>query len=177
VNEINTLPPYTDLSTFYNSAKVRASFEHYLKFPGEIRAGYDYEAMVRNFDENALSVIKNNPDVNFRVYFPPYSILQFVAMREIAPDTLQLVYKFSAYVIHRLLLLPNVTVYDFRDASEITHDLHDYLDTIHHSPAIDLKVLSSMAAGDHLVTRDAPTASIERLKRQVEVYRVDKIEP
>jgi hypothetical protein len=177
VNEINTLPTYIDLSTVYNSAKARASLTHYLEFPKEIRTGYDYEAMVRNFERDAVSLIKSNPDVEFRVYFPPYSILQFVAMREIAPDTLQLVYKFSAHVFDRLLLLPNVKVYDFRDASEITHDLTNYLDTVHHSPAIDLKVLSYMAAGNHLVRRDAPTASIERLKKQVEGYRLDQIQP
>jgi hypothetical protein len=177
VNEINTLPAYFDLSTAYNSTKARASFRHYLEFPEEIRIGYNYEAMVRNFERDAVSLIKRNPGVEFRVYFPPYSILQFVAMRDIAPDTLQLVYKFSTYVFNRLLLLPNVKVYDFRDANEITHDLTNYLDTVHHSPAIDLKVLSYMAAGNHLVSGDAPTASIERLKKQVEDYRLDQIQP
>ncbi len=98
-------------------------------------------------------------------------------MREIAPNTLQMVYKFSAYVFDRLLQLPNVKIYDFRDASEITHDLTNYLDTVHHSPVIDLKVLSYMAAGNHLVGRDAPTASIERLRKQVEDYRLDQIQP
>jgi hypothetical protein len=176
-DEINILWPDFDLSTAYNSTNARASFAHYLKFPDEIRAGYDYEAMVRNFERDAVSLIKNNTGVEFRIYFPPYSILQFVIMREKAPDTLQTVNKFSAYVFDRLLQLPNVEVYDFRDASEITHDLTNYLDTVHHSPAIDLKVLSYMAAGNHLVSRDAPTASIERLKKQVEGYRLDQIQP
>jgi hypothetical protein len=173
VNEINTLPLSTDLSTFYNAAKVRASFAHHLKFPEEMRAGYEYEAMVRNFERDAVHLIKNNPDVEFRIFVPPYSILQLVAMREVAPDTLQLVYRFSAYVFDRLLQLPNVRVYDFRDASEITHDLTNYLDTVHHSPATDRKVLSYLAAGTHLVSSDAPTASIERLKQQVDAYRLD----
>src|SRR5260370_12615445 len=97
-------------------------------------------------------------------------------MREVAPDALQMVYKFSAYAFDRLLQLPNVKVYDFRDVSEITHDLHNYLDTIHHSPEIDLKVLSYLAAENHLLSRDAPTASIERLKQQVVAYRLEPME-
>jgi hypothetical protein len=127
--------------------------------------------MVRNFERDAVSLIEKNPDVNFRIYFPPYSILQFVVMREAAPDTLRLVYKFSAYVIDRLLSLPNVNVYDFRDAQNITHDLGNYFDLVHHSPLVDLQILSKLTAEEHTVKRDAPTASIKRLQSQVEAYQ------
>jgi hypothetical protein len=171
VNEINALPASVDLTSFYNAAKSQAAYAYNLKNPSEISAGYNYEAMVRNFERDAIGLIEKNPDVEFRIYFPPYSILQFVAMREIAPDTLQLVYKFSAYVVERLLSLPNVTVSDFRDAQDITHDLNNYLDLLHHSPVVDLKVLSGLAAGEHAVRRAAPLASIKRLQSQVEAYR------
>jgi hypothetical protein len=172
VNEINALPASADLASFYNASKTKASYAYNLKNPSEISAGYDYEAMVRNFERYAIGLIVKNPNVEFRIYFPPYSILQFVAMREIAPDTLQLVYKFSAYVIDRLLSLPNVTVSDFRDDQDITHDLNNYLDLLHHSPIVDLKVLSGLAAGEHEVSRAAPLASIKRLQGHVEAYRL-----
>ena len=171
VDEINALPASADLSSFYNSSKIRASYSYNLKHPSEISAGYNYEAMVRNFERDAIGLIEKNPDVQFRIYFPPYSILQFVTMREAAPDTLQLVYKFSAYVIDRLLTLPNVTVSDFRDAEQLTHDLNNYLDLVHHSPVVDLQVLSNLAAGNYAVSRDAPMASIKRLQGQVKAYR------
>ena len=61
-------------------------------------------------------------------------------------------------------------------AREITHDLNNYGDVIHHLPAVDLRVLSILAAEKYLVDRAAPTASLERLKAQVEAYRVDNIE-
>jgi len=60
-------------------------------------------------------------------------------------------------------------------ASEITHDLNNYGDVIHHSPAIDLKVLSLLAEGKYAVDRAAPTAPLDRLKAQVETYRVGDI--
>lgn len=170
-NEINALPVSADLASLYNASKAKASYAYNMKNPSEISAGYNYEAMVRNFERDAVGLIEKYPDVEFRIYFPPYSILQFVAMREAAPDTLQLVYKFSAYMIGRLLSLPNVTVFDFRDAQDITHDLNNYLDLVHHSPVVDLKVLSSLAAREYVVTREAPTASIRRLQSQVEAYR------
>ena len=37
--------------------------------------------MVRNFERDAVGLIARHPDVQFDIYLPPYSILQWVAMR------------------------------------------------------------------------------------------------
>ena len=134
-------------------------------------------AVIHGFERDAIGLIAANPDVTFDIYLPPYSILQWVAMRDAAPSgTLQSVYDFSAYFCRRLAAFPNVRLHDFRGVSEVTHDLNDYADVIHHSPAVDLKVLSWLAEGKYLVDRAAPTASLDRLKAQVEAYRIENVE-
>jgi hypothetical protein len=70
-----------------------------------------------------------------------------------------------------------VRLYDFRSVREVTHDLSNYSDVIHHSPAIDLKVLSWLAEGKYLVDRAAPTAYLDELKAQVEAYRMEERAP
>jgi hypothetical protein len=70
--------------------------------------------------------------------------------------------------------LPNVRLYDFRAVKEVTHDLENYGDVIHHSPAIDLKVLSWLAEGKYRVEPSAPLASLEQLEAQVEAYRLER---
>jgi len=45
---------------------------------------------------------------------------------------------------------------------------------IHHSPAIDLKVLQMLAERKYVVDPAAPLASLERLKAQVEAYRLER---
>jgi hypothetical protein len=178
VDDINALRPDFDLAGAYNAKKVSAAFR---RITDPVRSaylteGYDYDAMVRHFERDAIPLIENHPDVKFDIYFTPYSILQFVAMRDASPATLKTVYDFSAYASKRLVQFPNVRLFDFRVAKEVTHDLNNYGDVIHHSPAIDLKVLSWLAGGDYLVSRDAPTASTELLKAQVEAYRTDGLE-
>ena len=69
---------------------------------------------------------------------------------------------------------PNVSLHDFRAVREITHDLSNYGDVIHHSPTIDLKVLSLMAERKYRRRSEAPLASLERLKAQVEAYRMSQ---
>jgi hypothetical protein len=71
---------------------------------------------------------------------------------------------------------PNVRLFDFRSLSEVTHDLNNYSDVVHHSPAIDLKVLDWIAQGKYRVDRSEPTASLELLKTQVAAYRVEDAE-
>lgn len=176
VDDINSLRPDFDVPGFYNAKKSMAAFT---RITDPVRSsylaeGYDYDAMVRNFERDAVGLIAKNPEVEFDIYFPPYSILQFVAMRDASPASLKIVYDFSAYAGRRLTQFSNVTLYDFREAKEITHDLNNYSDVIHHSPDIDLKLLSMLGSGKYAVDRAAPTASLEQLKAQVEAYRVER---
>jgi hypothetical protein len=178
VDDINVLRPDFDVAGFYNAKKAVAAFRR-ITDPvrnSYLAEGYDYDAMVRHFEHDAVALIENNPNVKFDIYFTPYSILQFVAMRDASPATLKIVYDFSVYASQRLAQFPNVRLFDFRVAKEVTHDLNNYGDVIHHSPAIDLKVLSWLAAGNYLVSRDAPTASTELLKAQVDAYRTEELE-
>jgi hypothetical protein len=178
VNDINVLRPDFNVAGFYNARNAVAAFK---RITDPVRSaylaeGYDYDAMVRGFERNAVDLIENHPDVTFDIYFPPYSILQFVAMRDASPATLKIVTDFSIYASRRLAQFSNVRLFDFRVAKDVTHDLNNYGDVIHHSPAIDLKVLSWLAAGDYRVSRDAPAEPTELLKAQVEAYRSEELE-
>ena len=176
VDDINTLRPDVDIAEAYNAARARAAFAD-ITDPGRSRylaEGYDYDAMVRNFERDAVGLIAGHPDVTFDIYFPPYSILQWVAMRDASPSTLKIVYDFTAYAAKRLAQLPNARLHDFRAVRDVTHDLNNYADVIHHSPDVDLKVLAWLAAEKYVVDRAAPTASLDRLKAQVEAYKVER---
>ena len=176
VDDIYALRPDFDVAGTYNAANAMAEFAHITE-PSRapyLGAGYNYDAEVKNFERDAIGLIASPPDVTFDIYFPPYSILQWVAMRDASPATLQLVYDFSGYMSRRLVEFPNVRLFDFRTVQDVTHDLNNYSDVVHHSPAIDDKVLQMLASRQHLVDRSAPTASLEQLKAQVAAYRVQR---
>lgn len=176
VDDINALHPRFDVAGFYNAKNALASYKRIIDPANRflIAQGYDYDALVRNFERDAIGLIAANPDVKFDIYFPPYSILQFVSMRDASPSTLKIVTDFSAYAAPRLLQFANVNLHDFREAKEITHDLSNFGDVIHHSPATDLKVLGLLAAKKYQVDRAAPLASLERLKAQIEAYQIER---
>ncbi len=176
VDDINALSADVEISEAYNAKKAVAAFRRIIdpvrsKY---LAVGFDYDAMVRNFERDAIALIAANPDVRFDIYFTPYSILHFVAMREASPATLKIVYDFSAYASRRLTGFSNVGLHDLRTARQITHDLSNYGDVIHHSPAIDLKVLEMLRDGKYVVDRAMPAASLDRLKTQIEAYQVER---
>ena len=176
IDDLNTLRPDFDVAGFYNAKAALSSFRR-ITDPArnaEIAAGYDYDAMVAAFERDAIGLIERNPDVTFDIYFTPYSILQFVAMRDASSSTLKITYDFTAYAFPRLTKYSNVRLHDFREVKAITHDLDHYADVIHHSPAIDLKVLHMLAERKYVVDPVAPLASLERLKAQVEAYRLER---
>jgi hypothetical protein len=175
VDDVNALGPDFDTAGFYNRKNAIAAFTRNIDpvRSGRLAAGYDYDAMVRNFERDAIGLIAQNPDVTFDIYFAPYSILHFVAMRDASPATLKIAYDFSAHAFPRLAQLPNVRLHDFRTVREATHDLGNYGDLVHHSPAVDLKILSWLAERKYVVDPKAPNASLDRLKAQVEAYRLE----
>src|SRR6202035_419133 len=112
----------------YNAKRSLAAFR-YVTDP--VRRRYladdtEYDMKVRVFERDAIGLIAANPDVMFEIYLPPYSILQWVSMRDTSPEILGRVYDFSAYFCRRVTAFPNVRLFDFRSASEITHDLNNY---------------------------------------------------
>jgi len=175
VDDIFALSPDIDVGKAYNATKATVAFTN-ITDPARsagLAEGYDYDAMVRNFERDAVGLIASHPGVDFDIYFPPYSILQWVAMRDASPATLKIVYDLTTHISRRLAEFPNVRLHDFRGVRDVTHDLDNYSDVIHHSPAVDLKVLSWLASGTYLVDRSALAASQERLKVQVEAYQID----
>ena len=175
VDDINTLQPGDDAGAMYHARRAMAAYS-YITDP--VRSRYllddtDYDMKVRVFERDAIGFIRAHPDVTLDVYLPPYSILQWVALRETSPETLKSVYAFSAYFCRRLMEFPNVRLFDFRAVNEVTHDLNNYSDVIHHSPDIDLKVLAWLAQGKYRVDRARPTEYLDQLRAQVEAYRIE----
>ncbi|QOZ74405.1 hypothetical protein XH83_02410 [Bradyrhizobium sp. CCBAU 53351] len=176
VDDIYALPRDFDVARDYNAKKALASFAYITspvrsRFLGE---GYSYDAMVRHFERDAVDLVARHPDVTFDIYLPPYSILQFVAMREASPETLKIVTDLTARIAERLTQLPNVRLHDFRAIKAVTHDLDNYSDVIHHSPKVDAMVLQWLRSSEYRVDPNAPLASLNELKKQVEAYRVER---
>jgi len=103
---------------------------------------YSYESFIKNFDDNFLPLVQENPETNFYVFFPPYSILQFIDMQN--DRWLNNALRFKLHIFTQLSKYKNVKMYDLQVASHITHDLLKYKDVSHYLEEVNLWILKQI---------------------------------
>lgn len=107
---------------------------------------YDFALMRERFDNSLRKVISDSGEgINWYVYFPPYSIAEFMLLYKYGD--LDAYMQFKEYATSVLLQLPNVTLYDFQNAPWITN-LHEYMDVRHHSHAYNKAIIQAIYDGD-----------------------------
>lgn len=106
---------------------------------------FDLEQMKTRFDESLYPVLKNSTDVTWYVYFPPYSILEFIIYDKF--EDLDNILDFKSYIFNALNGLSNVEMFDFQCAPWITN-LDEYMDLRHHSHQYNKSILHSIKNGE-----------------------------
>jgi hypothetical protein len=130
----------------------------------------DLGVMSRSLEDNAIALIKGHPEIQFDIYFPPYSILNAKFYQMNSPIMYERLLAFQSLVIKQLIASKNVRVFDFSDDASITHNLDLYKDMGHFDASINELIVRSIATGDHLIDPADPEASIWRLRAQVAAY-------
>lgn len=128
----------------------------------------DPEWVRRNLEENLLPSIENYPGVEFIVSLPPYSLLFWQA--RLSRGHLDDSFTMLRTVTERLLACENVKLYSFLNWPEVTENLDNYKDPIHHSPEVNRLMLEEMAAGRHRLDNDNCGAELDALYQSVTHY-------
>lgn len=98
----------------------------------------DFSRMEERFDAMERVVMPVLKDVEVYVYFPPYSICEFLMYEQYGHWEEVLVFK--QYMIERLLKYPNVKLYDFQ-VEEFICNMDEYMDLRHHSHAYNKRII------------------------------------
>jgi len=132
-----------------------------------------FKYLKESFDFNFLSIIRDNPQVDFKIFYPPYSILTYKLLqkRKLLTDEL----KFKYYIYQSLKELKNVEIYDFQVAKSITHDLNNYKDLTHYHQKINTWILNQIKERKYLLKEENIEDYINKLKIQVENFNIEKI--
>ena len=126
-----------------------------------------------SFDTNFLTTIKNNSQIKFKIFFPPYSILTFKTFEE--RKQINDVLEFKRYIYNNLLVLNNVEIYDFQSEKNITHNLGNYKDLSHYHQKINTLMIEQIKEKNYLVTKDNIDEHLENLRKQINDYDLNKI--
>lgn len=134
-------PEPTDLTTvyaswwteeYYNEQWVLHNYTDPEKVEEETPADEYIKGTAKNLDVNICPYIEDNPDTQFVVFFPPYSILFWNDV--LKGNHLEATIAEYRYIAERLNEYDNVEVYFFPDREDIVLDLNHYADYSHYHP-------------------------------------------
>ena len=129
----------------------------------------------RNFDRHILPALKANPDVEFIVFFPPYSYLRWMAYFERSAFRIDDVLEFKTHVFESLRGLSNVRIFDFHSEKDVVFNLGYYADDVHYSSDISQWIVNSIGAGQYMVTAVTLPGYLHSFKEQMESVDLDAL--
>jgi hypothetical protein len=119
--------------------------------------------------QHLVAIVAAHPEIEFDVFFPPYSILAHVGDLEASQAEFDDRIAFKRSVIEQLIPYDNARIFDFQRASTLTHDFRNYKDLHHYAPEINDYMITSIARGRHEVDErsyeDSLTGLVERTRR------------
>ncbi len=148
-------PDPTDLATvyaswwteeYYNEQWVLHNYTDPEKVEREVPAEEYLPGTEKNLTVNICPYIEENPDTQFIVFFPPYSILFWNDV--LKGNHLEATMEEYRYIAERLNEYDNVEVYFFPDREDIVLDLNHYADYSHYHPDYNRFMTECFAKGE-----------------------------
>lgn len=153
-------PDPTDLSSVYESWWTEEYYSeewvlHNYTPPEQSREEASVEAYIAAVEENlAVNIcpyIEENPETEFVIFFPPYSILFWNDVMK--GNLLDVTLEEYRYIAERLNTYDNVEIYFFPDQEEIICDLNNYADYTHYHPRYNRYMAECFANGNCRVAK------------------------
>ncbi|MBR5799077.1 MAG: hypothetical protein IKY23_03350 [Lachnospiraceae bacterium] len=128
----------------------------------------------RNLETNICPFIEANPDTEFVIFFPPYSILFWNnVLRE---NHMKATIEEYRYIANHLNSYDNVELYFFPDREDIVLDLNNYADYSHYHPRFNRFMAECFVDGTGIVAKESgipADASQEKEKRYEKAQTID----
>ena len=112
----------------------------------------DYERIAGNMEENVIAVARENPDIEFYYFVPPYSIYYFDSLSQ--DGSLEKSLELHEYALRLMLEVPNIKLFSFLNMYSVTDDLNNYKDMYHYGEWVNAEMLEDMKNGEHRLTAD-----------------------
>ena len=113
-----------------------------------------FDTLEKNMELNVLSTIRDNSDITFYIFIPPYSICWWDSLKQNGSEVLLRRISMEEYVIEQLLNYSNVHVFSFSNNYELICDLNNYVDDVHYADKVCSWMLGWMKEGKYEVTKE-----------------------
>lgn len=126
-----------------------------------------------NFEKYLLPLIKDNPNINYIIFYPPYSILVYKLMDQLG--SLKHFILMKEQIFNQLSKYKNVRIYDFQTAKKITFNLNNYKDITHYHQKINTWMLQQISQNNFLMKEENIKSDMRDFSNQIESYNFNKL--
>lgn len=123
--------------------------------------------------QNVLQQVKNNPQVDFYLFFTPYSILYWDDRNQ--SGNVQRHIEAQRVAIEMLIPYDNVHLFSFFDEFDVICDLDNYKDIAHYGENVNSWMLQKMARGENRLTQENYEAYLKKISDFYTNYPYDSL--
>ena len=136
-------------------------------------SNYDKTRIQENINMNVIELAKKYPNIDFYLYYPPYSIYYWddLNQKNIINKRLDEI----EYCSKLLVEIPNIHLYSFVNEFDIVSNLNNYKDIEHYSEKINSLILNQMKREKYLVTKDNINKMMKTMKDFYLSYNYEKL--
>ena len=122
----------------------------------------------QNFEKQLLSHIRENPQIKFDLFLPPYSIYFWCFQKKLG--CLDEYFALRNFLAEEVGKLPNAVLHDFQAEWDIVCNLDNYKDITHYSPAINSEILRKIHSGKYISSGIQVKKSTNQIRKKLEEY-------
>ena len=125
---------------------------------------YNLETMKENF-ENFIYFIEDNPKIQYKIYFVPYTMLWWYYADEYGK--LDCILNFKEYVVEKLEKYENVQIYEYQNDESIVSD-ETFKDLLHISPVKSKEIVEKISKEEKKMDTTSQKIEIENFRKSLE---------
>lgn len=112
----------------------------------------DYQNLQEHLRQNITQLVSDNPQIDFYLFFTPYSIYYWDSLNQSGMLNKQL--ELEKETIKALLPYKNLYLFSFFDEFDMICDLNNYKDIAHYGENVNSQILLWMHNKEHLLTEE-----------------------
>jgi len=116
---------------------------------GRVEEGLNAECFRENLTTNLINVIRENPTVEFILFYPPYSMPFYKTFE--STNTIEDWIRTKFWLFNELRSFQNVKIYDFQNDYLISTNLDNYKDMMHYSEGINGYMIERISKQEYLI--------------------------
>jgi hypothetical protein len=131
---------------------------------------FTLEKLDRSFDENCIRLIAAHPEVQFELWFPPFTIARQAKLSEI-PSVWDNMFLWKADAMRAVAPYSNARLYDFQDDPNTVHGLEHYNDCLHFDDTMRMRILQAVEKHSSLATPESLANTEAQVRREAPMFR------